>query len=345
MGTVVFIDTRPPIPYDASTLDEEATGGAIGTIIRVGEGLAAHHDVYVLQRHPPRAPRGRAAYTSVNRIQDLPVPDAVVVVRADLFRGETGVPALRRRFPRSRMFYWSHVTLPQCWATPLGRLHGRLMRGRFEALAGLFSTHGVTALGTSRFHAESIRKTLGPSVPVAWIYNPVDEVAPPGPETAHDPDQLIYLSSPERCLGTAVALLAEARKVRPSFRLLIASPGYRSRRRREVEGVVNLGPLPRRELFRHVRQSLCVFYPNLHCMECFGLVFAESNALGTPVLTHPIGAAPEVVADPTQLVDCRDTRAVVARLVAWAEGDRPAVSARPEFMPSTVVRRWLELLD
>jgi len=77
--------------------------------------------------------------------------------------------------------------------------------------------------------------------------------------------------------------------------------------------------------------------------ETFGLVLAESNAVGTPVLTHPLGAAPEVLGTAEQLIDTTDVEAVIQRIMAWRDGQRPVVKANPAFYLSNVANEWLKL--
>ena len=59
--------------------------------------------------------------------------------------------------------------------------------------------------------------------------------------------------------------------------------------------VVWLGALPPAQVIEQARSALCVFMPNFLMPETFGLVFAEANAVGTPVLAHDCGAAREVL--------------------------------------------------
>jgi glycosyltransferase involved in cell wall biosynthesis len=98
-------------------------------------------------------------------------------------------------------------------------------------------------------------------------------------------------------------------------------------------------------VLRYVRESLCVFYPQTVHAETFGLVFAEANAVGTPVLAHDFGAAREVLSNPEQLVDGKDPRALIAKLRAWHDGARAQVAARPEFRASAVIAEWLRLVE
>jgi glycosyltransferase involved in cell wall biosynthesis len=98
-------------------------------------------------------------------------------------------------------------------------------------------------------------------------------------------------------------------------------------------------------LFRHVREALCVFYPQNALSETFGMVFAESNAVGTPVLAHDFGSAREILSSSDQLVDAEDHAAIVAKLRAWREGNRPRVSLRSELRASNVIAQWRRLLE
>jgi len=109
------------------------------------------------------------------------------------------------------------------------------------------------------------------------------------------------------------------------------------------ENVVFLGSLSHDDVLREVRTALCVFYPADKVPETFGLVFAESNAVGTPVLAHPFGAAPELLT-PEQLVDARDINAIIDRLGAWKRGERPIVGAKEEVRMSNVIRAWERIL-
>ena len=122
-----------------------------------------------------------------------------------------------------------------------------------------------------------------------------------------------------------------------------------------------------------MRRALCTFHPNFLIPETFGLVYAESHALGTPVLTHDFGAAAEVVGDPRQLLPVKRAyrgyegavgglpprwRRLPARLAArlglfdayvervreWRSGARPVVGPDPRFALDTVTAQWRELL-
>jgi glycosyltransferase involved in cell wall biosynthesis len=135
-----------------------------------------------------------------------------------------------------------------------------------------------------------------------------------------------------------------------------------------------LGAQPQARMHREVRSALCTFFPNFVIPETFGLVFAESHALGTPVLTYDCGAAREVLCDGAQLLPvpaaARAYEALAAhlpfswrrgaarlassaglfdtardRIRAWREGQRPRAAPDPRFRLSAVSARWRALLS
>lgn len=102
-------------------------------------------------------------------------------------------------------------------------------------------------------------------------------------------------------------------------------------------------------------------------------MYAESLALGTPVLAHDAGAAAEVIADSRQVLPVRRAHRVYERVVhelpaqwrsgparladrmglfdeycerirAWRSGGRPTVGPDARFALETVVTHWRTLL-
>lgn len=159
----------------------------------------------------------------------------------------------------------------------------------------------------------------------------------------------------------------------PDMRLVVGNPGYKAHDAARLDGVEYLGPQPQQLIHAEVRTALCTFFPNFVIPETFGLVFAESKALGTPVLTHDCGAALEVLGDPAQvlpvsaamrlyealLAGCPPSwrrgpaRAAASlglfdvyidRIRAWRAGSRPVTRPDPRFRLSTVAERWREML-
>ena len=98
-----------------------------------------------------------------------------------------------------------------------------------------------------------------------------------------------------------------------------------------LPGVEFLGPLPQAHVHQEVRSALCTFFPNFVIPETFGLVFAESHALGTPVLTVDCGAAREVLGDPAEVLPLKNSYRLYEAAVRPAAGGaarRPGASGR-----------------
>ena len=337
---VLFIDPVCPTPYRARTLYDRALGGAEASVVRVAEGLAqAGHRVTVAQRGrrwPSRSPGG-VAYVPFDYDGDwghLPRAGAVVVLRQHkvLFR-------VRKRFPEARLALWLHCA----------------PGSKRRALAAELLAARATAVCVSDAHRAGLHDFLrekagdGPaSAPSARVYNPVDDDLVPD-ATPVDPDKLVFFSSPHKGLDEVLAAFAHVRERRPTARLVVADPGYWTGARPDTpDGVVPLGALPHREVMRHVREAFAVFYPQARFEETFGLVFAEANAVGTPVVAHPHAAAREVLGETPgeqrQLVDARDPQAAARRLARWWDEGRPAVAAEPRFRTHRVVRDWERVL-
>ena len=130
---------------------------------------------------------------------------------------------------------------------------------------------------------------------------------------------------------------------------------------------------PRNASTRKSARALCTFFPNFVLPETFGLVFAESRAVGTPILTCDCGAAAEIVGDPQQVLPVTFGQrayeatfqnlspgwrrgparvadslglfdAYIERIRAWRAGGRPATGPDPRFRLSQVADQWRAML-
>ncbi len=213
---------------------------------------------------------------------------------------------------------------------------------------------------------------VAPQVRALTIYNPVDDALVPD-GTPVDPDKLVFFSSPNKGLGFSMDAFGALRRAMPRLRLVVANPGYKADRAAHRPGVELLGALPQARLHAQVRGALCTFFPNFAIPETFGLVFAESHALGTPVLTVDCGAALEVLGDPREVLPLKPGYRVyesalrrlplhlrsgparlaaaaglfdefVERVAQWRSGARPQVRPDPRFRLATVAAQWRELV-
>jgi len=352
MSSLLFYDPTCQKPYDTRTLADKATGGTEASVTRVADALGA----YVMQ-HNRSESWGRY----------LPPQRLPGIERVVLNRDSRALPRVRELYPQARVYLWVHDQLNP------GSKRGR----RLASTATLLREMAVTVVCVSDAQRRGVEATLArigvsAQVRAVTIYNPVaDDLTPDG--SAVDLNRLVFFSSPNKGLNFALDAFGAVRRALPAVRLLVANPGYKADRVARLPGVELLGALPQARVHAVVRGCLCTFFPNFLIPETFGLVFAESHALGTPVLTVDCGAALEVLGDPEEVLPLRRAyrayeRALggwspawrqgparlaaaaglfdefVERIRAWHGGARPRVAADPRFRLSTVAAHWRALL-
>ena len=347
--SVLFFDPRCPESYSARTFGQSALGGTEATTIRVAEALDAvvvqHNRIEADGRYRPPGACGGIRHVVV--LQD---PQSIA--------------QLRETYPRARFYLWVHNGI-----TP-GSKRGRLL----VAAASLLCDLEVTIVCVSNYQRADVEATLEglqrrERISTRTIYNAVDDQLVPDGSPV-DPSKLIFFSSPDRGLAYTLDAFQALRRRMPDLRLQVGNPGYKHRQFAPVEGVEWLGSLPYTRIIPAVRTALCTFTANFS-LETFGLVYAESKAVGTPVLAHDVGAATEVLNDPalvlpvTRLQRLYEDLAIrhwrprllmrladrigvfdayAERISAWRAGARPRVGPDPRFRLTAVAQQWRNLL-
>ena len=327
-------------------------GGTEATVTRVADALEA----FVAQHNRTEA-YGR--YRAPERMPEI----TSVVINRD----SRALPRVRDLYPNARIYLWLHDQLRP----------GSKRAGWLASTADLLREVRATLVCVSdsqRRDVEAALRTmrLEDAVRTHTIYNPIDDaLAPDGSKV--DPDKLVFFSSPNKGLKFTLDAFRTLRRRMPQLRLVVGNPGYKVRKSVAIEGVEYLGPQPQARIHEEVRTALCTFFPNFVIPETFGLVFAESNALGTPVLTCDCGAAAEVIGDRTQILPVTTADRIYEKLLthvspgwrtgparvaaalgmfdayadrirAWRSGARPQVGPDPRFRLAAVAERWKALL-
>jgi glycosyltransferase involved in cell wall biosynthesis len=352
MTAVLFYDPLCAQPYDTHSLATQALGGTEATLVRVADALGA----WVIQHNRVRDD-GR-----YRRPQALPDIAAVVVNR-----DAAALAAVHASYPQARLYLWLHDRIEP----------GSSRARRLAAHAATLRDLAVTLVCVSDWQRERVVATLrgfgvAERVPVVRIYNPVDDALLPD-GTPVEPGKLAFFSSPNKGLAFTLDAFAEVRRRLPDLELVVGNPGYKERRGGGAAGVRFLGALPQARMLSEVRSAFCTFFPNFVIPETFGLVFAESHAVGTPVLTHDCGAALEVLGDRAEVLPSsagahlyeallhrlpQRWRAAPARLAAraglfdayaerlraWRAGARPHVGPDPRFRLSRIAHEWRALV-
>ncbi len=323
---IAIVDPCCAAGYAPQALAAGGLGGTEATVLRVAAALSANTPMHIFQKgrtdtKPSAAGRLRPLSEAFARATE----STIIVINAWKVACK-----LRKVHPAARILLWLH-------GYP-GR-HNRPMGSALRAA-------DIAVVCVSRTHADWLRDFLGDTAPdITHIHNPIADHLTPD-NTRRDPDRLLFASSPHKGLAQVFKQFAAAREAIPTLTLAVADPGYLAWDTGSVpDGVTFLGALPHPDLIAGMRRALCLFYPQTSFAETFGLVMAEANAVGTPVLVHrDLGANAEVVGDPAQCIDGNDLTQVVDRLRHWRVTP-PVVRVNPQFRLSTVASQWADLLD
>jgi glycosyltransferase involved in cell wall biosynthesis len=352
MRSTLFFDPTCQQPYDTRTLRQQAMGGTEATVIRIADALEA-----LVAQHNRTENYGR--YRLPERMPEI----TSVVINRD----SRALPLVSELYPNARVYLWLHDQLRP----------GSKRAGWLASTAGLLRERAVTIVCVSDSQRRAVEAALRTmrleGLRTLTLYNPIDDsLAPDGSPV--DPDKLVFFSSPNKGLKFALDAFRALRREMPQLRLVVGNPGYKVRKTARIDGVEYLGPQPQSRIHAEVRGALCTFFPNFVIPETFGLVFAESNALGTPVLTHDCGAAAEVLGERSQMLPVTMADRVYetllthvspamragparvaealglfepyrARIREWRSGGRPHVGPDPRFRLSTVAEQWRALLE
>ena len=332
MNNILFIDPNFTDPYDLETYNTRALRGTDATVVKVAQKLSEKNSIVVAQHNRITSTQcSNVTYIPLSKIDELQFHNIKSIIVLTNIRLSISI---KEQFPHINVWVWLHDLPPFNFSLFLNKL----------------ATCGIGIITVSDFLKQQILdlKQIYPSVSpfpdVLRIYNPIDDsLAPDG--SPYDPNLLAFISSPTKGLDYTLEVFKKIHEQHPQFELLVSSPYPGTKFNNfNLPGVTNLGNLQHEEAMLLLRKSLCLFYLNHAYPEVFGLVLAEANAVGTPVLTHPFGAAAEVLGDSEQLIDTYDVNAVMNRLLKWHHGERPKVKGNDAFRLSNIVKQWEDLL-
>lgn len=323
---VLLIDVVAYKKYDANTLQKEALGGSEASLIRVARGLARRgHDVAVFQAVD--AHRDEAIIQGVRHVHDSSdvTPDVVIHFRT----GEL-IAAFREQYPKARHLMWTQDFFTK------------------DSLKGL---EGEEIVCLSNAHVKQVQETLdangAKSYTIHRIHNMVEI---DGAKLDKVPGRLGFFSSPHKGLDQVLSLFGKINEERnikglPSFELVIGNPGYLPGGVPIDPNASFLGELSHPRVMEELSKCEVLFYPQTVFPETFGIILAEANAMGVPVLAHDFGAASEVLDSHTNAVlDCTDSNHVKLALDILLKGNQPKPTLDPRFTPDAVIDAWEALL-
>lgn len=330
---ILFLDNTYPKAYQVSTLKKQALGGTESSIVKTALILSKHYRVIVAQkfRDTEHVENENLSFIPKKQMHTLN-PNFIVLLRKyPLLKG------LNKQFPQARLFLWLHTYKNTEYV--------------FKRV-GLSKTN-TTIICNSNTHATHTKQILNQSLlgsvfnlfskktSVSYCYNPIEkpEVQP----IKRDVNKLLFFSSPNKGLQQVIKSFNLLSNKHPNLRLYIANPGYKNDDSIKLnERIIILGSLPHDKMMQHVAESLCVFYPQDSFAETFGLIYAEANALGTPVMAHNIGAAREILHANNQLIDANNIQEIDKMLKLWQK-KFPQVKYKCDFNDKNIFQQWKKL--
>jgi len=344
---ILFVDAKSSENYDFDYMKSHSLGGTESTVLRIARELASDNEVYISQinrteRYLEHGITYIHSYESLE--QEEFIPDIVIILRKyKLLKNYS------RKYPNAKMFVWAHNFQNY---DILGRRHWIVKTG-------------ARVICVSRCHQEHMDKILNGTVSwlvrlltlqfrrveLGYIYNAIDSEFSKN-EVTVDENKLLFLSTANKGLKEVLCHFQALIKIAPEYKIYIAGTAKEDFSGSPFDGrllrsdsVVILGKIPKNDVISHLRSSFCVFYPQYVHPETFGLIYVEANCVGTPVLAHSFGSTSEVIGNKEQLVDARDTKAVVNKLLEWKKCGRPDVSCDSRFLLANVVQQWKKMLN
>lgn len=327
---ILFYDPSSPRGYDHESLLNESLGGTEGTVIRIAEKLGEKYTVVVAEKK-------KTTSTTSKNVQYIPfspfllsMPWHAVIV----LRNFDTVMRVRDALPNTPLWLWAHD----------------LVETRFLTYVHLLKKKNIGVITVSEFHKKQWKdlRLIDPLIPefplIKVIYNPIDDNLKPD-DTPVNKAKLLFPSAAWKGLDNTIRVFKNLKKIQSDFELVITNPSYHETKIITHNGVHYLGSQTHARNIQEMRSSLAVFQMNHEAPETFGLVFAEANAVGTPCLAHPFGAATEVLTNPDQLINTYDREAVIQKILDWRFKERPSVDIPDKFRLSQVIKEWEKLLQ
>jgi glycosyltransferase involved in cell wall biosynthesis len=337
MTHILFADTSHPKAYDFDDLVAQAMGGTESSLLRTAQILSKHgHAVSVFQQQRSASIEQQGIhFVGPDHLSNIQKPEHVIILRK--------FPQLivwQQRFPQAGFHLWIHTY--KNWEYVLKRLFGSQQPWQLITNSKTHANHcdqllhqGFLGRLISLFKTKTSIKTC---------YNPIPAALTEYPAQTRDINKLLFLSAPNKGLDQVLQTFQKVNHHLKDLQLFIANPGYRKDYPKPNPNVHYLGALPAHDVKQHIATSLCVFYPQDTFAETFGLIYAEANALGTPVLAHDIGSAKEILHPNNVLIDANNMYEIIKTLVKWQEA-LPAVSYQDAFDEAAVYQQWREALD
>lgn len=337
MTHILFADTSHPKTYDFDDLAAQAMGGTESSLLRTAKILANQdHQVTVFQQHRNSMMKQQGIqFIGPNDLSTIDALHHIIILRK--------FPQLKiwqEQFPKAQLHLWIHTY--KNWEYVLKRFVGLKQPWQLITNSKTHAEHCDDLL--HRGFLGQLLNLFKAKISIKTCYNPIPAELADYPAQKRDTNKLLFLSAPNKGLDQVLEIFAKINRNLKYLQLHIANPGYRKDHPKPNPNVHYLGALPVDQVKQHLATSLCVFYPQDSFAETFGLIYAEANALGTPVLAHDIGAAREILHPNNVLIDANNIYEITKTLVKWQQ-QLPDVSYQEQFDEPAIYQQWADALS
>jgi glycosyltransferase involved in cell wall biosynthesis len=337
---ILIVDNNNPTKYDSEILSTNPSGASESYLNMLAVELAKKDKVYFIQRH-------RKEFKVLNRIRYLPedydIRQLSNIENVILQRNLKSYENISYVFPKANVICWLHDFFET------------------KANQNLNITHyesDITFVCLTNWHKNNIK--LGYLNSGIKLKNKI-EIIPHFisckneislKTNMYDRDKVCFFSSGVKGLESSYRLFKKLQVGKPNLKFYFSSPSYDN-----VEynfndsSVINLGGISRDDILSHLSTSICLFAINFNYPETFGCIFKEANLVGTPVLTTPIGSAPEVLSDEQVIypdkysADLRGEKKFIETFNKWYfQNDRPLIYLEEKYTKENVLKLWRKII-
>jgi len=337
---LLIVDNTNPFIYDSKILEKNPSGASESYLNMLAVELAKKHKVFFIQRH-------RKSLELINNIRYLPedydIRQLENINNVLLQRNLLSLDSVRKVFPNANIFCWFH----DFFGTK-----------NFQNLDVKNYSSDIQFICLSNWHSKNIKQGfIEKGIKIKNKLNIIPHFIHSDKtntflKNKYNKDKVCFFSSRIKGIQTTYQLFKYLQKDKPNLKLYV---GYHTYDKASFlfndESVINLGGISRDEVLYHLSTSFCKLAINFTYPETFGCIFKEANLVGTPVLTTPLGALPEILSE-NQIVypkkysyDVRGETIFVDRFNDWYYNDnRPKVYLEEKYKKENVLKLWLKLM-
>jgi glycosyltransferase involved in cell wall biosynthesis len=274
---ILFIDGTKG--FSPTRIDEKPCGGIITSLTLIPQYLAKqNHDVYVISEYKKEEVFKGVTYT--NKFTSVIKPDIVVLNRNAINN------YLLSLYPTAKYIWWLHDIVQITY----------LNDNAFQAVDKIVALSDYCKNSYSDFYNI-------PKDKFTVIQNGVDEKVFNKGNTTVNNDLFVCASAPIKGLQPIEFTFYNMQRNNPNVELRI----YSSQKLHDFEdtnkkifdnfrnrGIKVCDPIPQKELAKVFQQARGLLMPNSYPEICSNLIL-QAQACGCPVITTPIGSAPEFI--------------------------------------------------